>query len=122
MSDLDPEDVTARSARLSDSVADDRPDVLAARFERRKPSDSDAKAAEREGLPPGYRMRADAHYVDQLSARSPDIPMRVVPVADINDPSAEPIDAAALQPLVQSVAEHHTSSRCWSGATVVRIV
>src|SRR5690606_24175608 len=24
---------------------------------------------EREGLPPGYRMRADAHYVDQLTAR-----------------------------------------------------
>jgi hypothetical protein len=24
---------------------------------------------EREGLPPGYRMRADAHYVDQLSSR-----------------------------------------------------
>ena len=24
---------------------------------------------EREGLPPGYRMRADAHYVDQLTSR-----------------------------------------------------
>ena len=28
----------------------------------------------REGLPSSYRMRADAHYVDQLSARSPDAP------------------------------------------------
>ncbi len=28
----------------------------------------------REGLPPSYRMRADAHYVDQLSARSTDAP------------------------------------------------
>jgi light-regulated signal transduction histidine kinase (bacteriophytochrome) len=28
----------------------------------------------REGLPPSYRMRADAHYVDQLSARTPDVP------------------------------------------------
>jgi hypothetical protein len=27
------------------------------------------KNVEREGLPPSYRMRADAHYVDQLSAR-----------------------------------------------------
>jgi hypothetical protein len=26
----------------------------------------------REGLPPGYRMRADAHYVDQLSSRRAD--------------------------------------------------
>lgn len=30
------------------------------------------KTVEREGLPAGYRMRADAHYVDQLSARSAD--------------------------------------------------
>jgi hypothetical protein len=28
-----------------------------------------ARAQEREGLPPGYRMRADAHYVDQLTSR-----------------------------------------------------
>ena len=28
----------------------------------------------REGLPPSYRMRADAHYVDQLSARATDVP------------------------------------------------
>ena len=27
---------------------------------------------EREGLPPGYRMRADAHYVDQLTSRRAD--------------------------------------------------
>jgi hypothetical protein len=27
------------------------------------------RKTEREGLPPGYRMRADAHYVDQLTSR-----------------------------------------------------
>src|SRR6185436_2963968 len=32
------------------------------------------KNVEREGLPPSYRMRADAHYVDQLSSRIPDAP------------------------------------------------
>jgi hypothetical protein len=34
------------------------------------------KTAEREGLPPSYSMRADAHYVDQLSSRIPDAPPR----------------------------------------------
>src|SRR4029453_14479001 len=28
----------------------------------------------REGLPPSYRMRADAHYVDPLTAPTPDVP------------------------------------------------
>jgi hypothetical protein len=31
------------------------------------PSSGGLKKPEREGLPPGYRMRADAHYVDQLT-------------------------------------------------------
>jgi hypothetical protein len=31
------------------------------------PSSAGLKKPEREGLPPGYRMRADAHYVDQLT-------------------------------------------------------
>ena len=35
------------------------------------PPDGDKKTG-REGLPAGYRMRADAHYVDQLSARRTD--------------------------------------------------
>jgi hypothetical protein len=30
------------------------------------------KTPEREGLPPGYRMRADAHYVEQLTGRRTD--------------------------------------------------
>src|SRR5262245_52361000 len=48
---------------------DDHPgdlaELLTPRFEAPKPAD-------REGLPPGYRMRADAHYVDQLTERSPE--------------------------------------------------
>ncbi|MEQ1575238.1 MAG: ParB/RepB/Spo0J family partition protein [Vicinamibacterales bacterium] len=62
---------------------------------------------EREGLPPSYRMRADAHYVDQLTSRSPDVPVRLVAVEEIDEPEAEsPADAADLRPLVQSIAEH----------------
>lgn len=32
----------------------------------------------REGLPPGFRMRADAHYVDQLDTRMSSIPVRLI--------------------------------------------
>ena len=37
-------------------------------FEQLQPSATEKKP-EREGLPSGYRMRADAHYVDQLTSR-----------------------------------------------------
>lgn len=32
----------------------------------------------REGLPPGFRMRADAHYVDQLDTRVGGLPVRLI--------------------------------------------
>jgi ParB-like chromosome segregation protein Spo0J len=32
----------------------------------------------REGLPPGFRMRADAHYVDSLDTRMSSIPVRLI--------------------------------------------
>jgi signal transduction histidine kinase len=38
----------------------------------------DEPAPVREGLPPGFRMRADAHYVDQLDARMSSIPVRLI--------------------------------------------
>lgn len=61
----------------------------------------------REGLPPSYRMRADAHYVDQLTRRSPDVPMRLIAVDDIDEPrTASPADRGDLRPLVKSIAEH----------------
>jgi hypothetical protein len=62
---------------------------------------------EREGLPSGYRMRADAHYVDQLTGRSPDVPMRLVAVEDIDEPEdASSIATGDLRPLMQSIKEH----------------
>ena len=36
-------------------------------FEFRESPDIETGRIEREGLPPGYRMRADAHYVDALA-------------------------------------------------------
>jgi hypothetical protein len=44
---------------------------------------------EREGLPPSYRMRADAHYVDQLTSRRGD---RLA--TDMTRPPSHEIDAA----------------------------
>jgi hypothetical protein len=63
VSDIDPSEITVVGRRpLSEKFNPDLTDV---------PPVSGAHAkAEREGLPPGYRMRADAHYVDQLSRRS----------------------------------------------------
>ena len=36
---------------------------------------------QREGLPPGFRMRHDAHYVDQLTTRSAAPQVRLIPLA-----------------------------------------
>jgi hypothetical protein len=62
VSDINPADVVltgARSAR--GSYEDDRDDLE---------SVPTTGGLAREGLPPGYRMRADAHYVEQLTSRT----------------------------------------------------
>jgi hypothetical protein len=59
VSDIDPADATISGRRtLPETLT---PDLVEGAAPPRK--------AEREGLPPGYRMRADAHYVDQLTSR-----------------------------------------------------
>src|SRR5262249_56988583 len=62
------------------------------------------QVVEREGLPRGYRMRADSHYVDQLEARNPAPAIRLIPTRQIDttDPSA----AGGPQALAQSIAAH----------------
>lgn len=59
---------------------------------------------EREGLPPGFRMRHDGHYVDQLTTRSPVPQVRAVALRDI-DAGRLP-DGPDLAALVQSIAAH----------------
>ena len=60
------------------------------------------EAGEREGLPRSYRMRADAHYVEQLSA--PGAPLiRLIATREIDSIAAP---AAELDPLVQSIRAH----------------
>ncbi len=58
MSEIDPADASLGRRALPETFT---PDLVDAPVPPRK--------AEREGLPPGYRMRADAHYVDQLTSR-----------------------------------------------------
>jgi hypothetical protein len=55
----------------------------------------------REGLPPTYRMRADAHYVDLLTARTPGVEQQLQ-VSEI-ETSGEPVDDASLEALIDSV-------------------
>lgn len=61
------------------------------------------KPPEREGLPPGFRMRADAHYVEVLD--SPSGPS--LRLLDVNAIDAAPVPSAAPHPaLVESVRLH----------------
>jgi hypothetical protein len=59
---------------------------------------------QREGLPPGFRMRHDAHYVDQLTTRMAAPQVRLIPVRDID--AARPTDESNLGPLVRSIGKY----------------
>jgi len=59
---------------------------------------------EREGLPSGYRMRADRHYVDQLAAPAAGQPVRMLPIGQVEvDAPRSQVD---LRPLIESVRVH----------------
>ena len=100
MSDFDSADLSPRSARYTEELNKDLGELLGQQFER----PTRVAEREREGLPPGYRMRADAHYVEQLSARSGDQPLRSIAIEEIE--AAGPLIADDLQPLVRSIAAH----------------
>ena len=76
------------------------------------PEDDDSESApftddagfQREGLPPGFRMRHDAHYVEQLTTRSGAPQVRLIPLRDID--SGREADSRDLGPLVRSIAKH----------------
>lgn len=95
MSELDPAEVAARSPRMI-------PERFRKEFET--PAAERAATGEREGLPPNYRMRADAHYVDQLTSRSPDMSVRFIAATDID--GGRVIDPASLESLVESIRAH----------------
>ena len=77
------------------------------------------KNAEREGLPPSYRMRADAHYVDQLSARSLDVPQQASTVD-----RRRVLDAEAMAHVMGAIATIQSAANMASddGSPIVRRV
>ncbi len=95
MSELDPAEVAARSLR-----------VIPERFrkELEAPTVDRPPIAEREGLPPNYRMRADAHYVEQLIARSPDMAVRFIATDEIDDGGT--IEPGSIEALAASIRSH----------------
>jgi hypothetical protein len=59
---------------------------------------------QREGLPPGFRMRHDAHYVDQLTTRTAAPQVRLIPLRDID--AARPADDRDLGALSRSIGKY----------------
>ena len=66
-----------------------------------EPADVEPPPPQREGLPPGYRMRADQHYVEQLTARAPLPQLRALPIRDID--AVAPPSLGAIDLLVASI-------------------
>lgn len=80
-----------------------------ARPEAYLPEDDVASAGfdepyQREGLPPGFRMRHDAHYVDQLTTRTAAPQVRLIPLRDID--AARPADDRDLGALSRSIGKY----------------
>jgi ParB-like chromosome segregation protein Spo0J len=59
---------------------------------------------QREGLPPGYRMRHDAHYVDQLTSRHAAPQVRLIAVRDIE--GGQTVEPGELVELTASVSRY----------------
>src|SRR6185437_7262661 len=72
--------------------ADDTPDALK------------SGRPEREGLPRGYRMRADSHYVEHLMSQVDAQPVRMIPIEQIS--SGPSLDQGVLRPLIESIRSH----------------
>ena len=94
----EPETVVPRAAQKN--VPRSNPDDLAHRL-------SERPAPEREGLPQHYRMRADAHYVDQLeSLPQPVIRLLAVAQIDCADlPTPDAVDGLAKSILLLGVLQ-----------------
>ncbi len=89
------------SARVANPAAPKSHDPEDAVDEEREPDEE--RPREREGLPPGYRMRADAHYVDQLVSRRHAEPLQLVAVGRIDGPHPT---TGNLEPLIRSITRH----------------
>jgi ParB-like chromosome segregation protein Spo0J len=96
-------DVTPRTESQDLKDCAPFPDIVDVADEDDLPSPR-ARSAMREGLPPTYRMRADAHYVDQLTAPISSAREQLLDPRSID---ADPIvDLAPLAPLTDSIRRH----------------
>jgi hypothetical protein len=66
----------------------------------------DAIPPTREGLPPRYRMRADAHYVEQLDSSLLNSPIRFLEVDGLELPSHDDNDESPSAAFVESIKTH----------------
>ena len=73
-------------------------------------------ATDREGLPRGYHMRADRHYVEQLASPSAALPVRMVPVSQIDSDGT--LARNDLRPLVESVRLYGIAIHYWSDVRI----
>ena len=70
-----------------------------------EPDDKGAsRPAQREGLPAHYRMRAERHYVDSITSASAGVPIRLIPLAQIEAPASD--GSGSIDSLVKSVRVH----------------
>lgn len=94
--DLQSDDTFVEDDDAIAEEAADEIDEVAPRQEGTLPA-----ARPREGLPPGFRMRHDAHYVDELTARAAAMSIRQIPVNDVDGELAAP--PRSLDALVDSI-------------------
>jgi ParB-like chromosome segregation protein Spo0J len=72
-------------------------------FDQDESLEAEEPAPQREGLPAGFRMRHDAHYVEELASRNHAGRIHLISTSEIDDP--RPDEDRDLQPLVASVAD-----------------
>jgi hypothetical protein len=69
------------------------------------PPSSPSGVRVREGLPAGFRMRHDAHYVDELTARPAEPAIRQISVADLDTYDLHVTDDDSMD-LIDSIRQH----------------
>lgn len=91
MSDIEPTNAAAEAAVSHRDISKERGAI-------------DPVRPEREGLPRGYRMRADTHYVDHLGSQSSGQPVRLVDVDQIV--TFQACEPAEIRLLIESIRTH----------------
>jgi hypothetical protein len=84
-------------------------------FESTEYSGAESGKVEREGLPPGYRMRADAHYVDSLNAPRGDRARENGRSAAADEPARPGADRRLLDQLADDVAAIESAASLLAG-------